>query len=381
MARIMVGSYAIRFPLGGYLSWVLQWLLGFHRLGHEVYFVEKSGYPNSCFNPITKLASDDCLYGIETFRNFLGRFGLENSWCYVDASEKYYGIPKNRIEALFRSADLFVDMGSHGAWLEEASNTGRTALIDGEPAYRQFKLHELLISGGALPNYDYYYTVGTNIGTSRSPVPTLGLNWRPIFDPVVIDLFPVRPVQSGAPFTTVMSWSAHQPVLFKGTTYGQKDAEFLKFLDLPAAVNAPLEIAVSGKNVPVERLASAGWRIRDSIAATLSFDKWRDYISASRGEFSVCKNVFVATNCGFFSDRSAIYLASGRPVVIQDTGMSSHLPCGRGLFAVRTVAEAAAAIESIENDYQLHSTSAREIAVGILSSNTVLSRFLRDVGL
>jgi hypothetical protein len=381
MARIVVGSYAIRFPVGGYFSWVLQWLFGFHRLGHEVYCVEKSGYRDSCFNPVTRLSTDDCSYGIQTFRDFLARFELGDRWCYVDAGGKYHGLSKTDIEQVFESADVFLDMGSHGAWLDETSKTALTVWVDGEPAFRQFKLSAILEAGGMLPKYDYYYTVGRNIGTDRNWIPTLGLEWRPIFDPVVVDLFPRWPAQAGAPFTTVMSWSAHKPVEFNGTIYGQKDGEFMKFLDLPAIARAPLEIAVSGQGVPTERLMKAGWRVRDSVSATLSFDKWREYIGRSRGEFSVCKNVFVATDSGFFSDRSAVYLASGRPVVMQDTGFSAHLPCGKGLFAVRSVEEAAAAIEEIESDYELHSNCAREIAMEYLDAPRVLGRLLKELGL
>jgi hypothetical protein len=178
-----------------------------------------------------------------------------------------------------------------------------------------------------------------------------------------------------------MSWQAHEPIEFAGTTYGQKDVEFVKFMDLPRRTLAPVEIAVAGKHVPVEQLAGSGWRLRNAHAVTLSFDSWKNYIQASKGEFSVCKNVFVATNSGWFSDRSAVYLASGRPVVMQDTGFSTHLPCGRGLFAVHTVEEAAAAIDEINSDYEQHAKWARVIASEYLDTPKVLRRFLRELGL
>ena len=380
MARIVVGSYAIRFPVGGYFSWVLQWLLGFHRLGHAVFFAEKSGYRNSCFNPITRRSSDDCSYGIRIFRDFLARFELGERWCFVDAAGQYHGLSRIEIERAFRSADVFVDMGSHGAWQSEAAKTPLKVWVDGEPAFRQIKLQAILDSGGTIPKYNHYYTVGRNIGTDRCLIPALGLEWRPIFNPVIVDLFPRRPVQAGAPFTTVMSWSAHESVEFNGTTYGQKDVEFTKFIELPAWSGVPLEIAVSGKAVPTEQLMKAGWRVRDSFPVTLSFDRWREYIGASRGEFSVCKNVFVATNSGFFSDRSAVYLASGRPVVMQETGFSAHLPCGEGLFAVRSVEEAGSAISEIQGNWERHSKAAREIAVEYLDASRVLGQFLKELG-
>jgi hypothetical protein len=177
-----------------------------------------------------------------------------------------------------------------------------------------------------------------------------------------------------------MSWQAHKPLHYQGTEYRQKDVEFEKFLHLPDFVEAPLEIAVSG-DVPRERVLEAGWRVRGSIGLTLSFESFVEYVRASRGEFSVCKNVFVATNSGFFSERSAAYLACGRPVVVQDTGFSAHLPCGRGLFAVRNVQEAATAIREIQGNYERHSRWAREVAREHLEATRVLAGFLKDIGI
>ena len=347
--------------MGGYLSWTLQWLLGFKRLGHDVYLVEKSGYDDSCFNPVTRTSSNDCAYGTRTVNDLLARFGLENNWCFVDALGRYHGLTKERVESAFRGADLFVDMGSHGAWLDEAAGCRQRVYVDGEPGFRQMDWQTRLNRGESLPVYDRYYTVGANIGTAASTAPAAGLTWHHVWDPVVVDLYPIEPLEKGAPFNTVMSWQAHDRIVYEGQVYGQKDVEFAKFIDLPRHAAVPLEIAVSGK-VPHELLAAAGWRIRDSIDVTISFDSWTRYIASSMGEFSVCKNVFVATNSGFFSDRSAAYLASGRPVVMQDTGFSEYLPCGAGLFPVTDLEDARCAIDAVASDFERHSRAAREIA-------------------
>jgi hypothetical protein len=382
MARIVVASYAVRFPVGGYLSWVLQWLIGFQRLGHDVYFVEKSGWSESCYDPSKHIMTDDCSYGTAALQALLARFDLGDRWCFVDARGRYHGMSRRRVEKVFSSADLFVDTETHGTWLEDASHSRLRVLVEGDPAYTQIKWHNCLEAGEGLLDYDYYYTVGRNIGTGRSMVPTAGKPWRPIFHPVHVDLFPARPVDTGAPFTTVMSWQVFDPIEFDGVTYGQKDIEFIKFMDLPRRTKSPLEIAVGGgENVPTRRLLKAGWRLRNPLEVTVSFDSFRDYIAASRGEFSVAKNVYVATNSGWFSERSAAYLASGRPVVLQDTGFSAHLPCGHGLFAVRTVDEAAAAIEAINSDYQGHSRWARDLALEFLDTRKVLTRFLKELSI
>jgi hypothetical protein len=380
MARIVVGSWMVRYPLGGNLSWTLQWLLGFHLLGHDVYLVEKAGYPDSCFDPARGVMSDDCSHGVSTVSDLLSRFGLAGRMCYVDARGCYHGLSRQEIESILRSADLFADIGSHGAWLEEAQGARLRILVDGEPGYTQMRMEKALAEGKNILSYDYYFSNGANIGTPASSAPTAGKPWRPLFNPVVPELFACPDAERGAPFTTVMNWQAHEPLRYNGAVYGQKDVEFAKFEGLPGRLATPLEVAVSGR-VPADRLARAGWRIRSAHAVTASFDTYRDYIRQSRGEFSVCKNVFVVTHSGWFSDRSAAYLASGRPVVLQNTGFEAHLPCGRGLFAVGSVEEAADAIAEVEGAYASHATWAREIAAEYLDARKVLGGLLRQLGI
>jgi hypothetical protein len=381
VARIVLGSYMVRYPLGGMMSWVLQYIVGFQRLGHDIWFVEKAGYPDSCFDPVRNVMSDDCAYGASVLNDLLRRFDLHERWCFVDAAGRYYGVDRAGIEAVLASADLFVDMGTHGAWLEEAAVARMRVLIDGEPGMTQMKMQKRLDAGESLPEYDFYYTTGRNIGTEASRAPAAGRVWRPIFHPVVVDLFPHVPPLSGAPFTTVMNWQSYERVEYRGVAYGHKDLEFERFASLPQRTTAPLEVAVSGKDVPRERLGELGWRTRDAHDVTMSFDGFRAYIQGSMGEFSVCKNGYVATNSGWFSDRGAAYLASGRPVVQQETGFSTHLPCGEGLFAAQTVEEAAAALDEIGRDYARHAQRAREIAVEHLEASVVLGGFLRELGI
>jgi hypothetical protein len=381
MARIVFGTYMVRYPLGGMLSCCLQWIVGFQRLGHDVTVVEKRGWPNSCYNPVNRTASDDCAHGIAVLRELLGRFGLEQRWCYVDAGGNYHGLSKPQVQDAFASADAYVDYGSHGLWREEAERAATRVYVDGEPAFRQMRMASNPREADKLAGYDHYFTVGQNIGTPRCTAPTAGIQWNHVHSPVVADLFTdVGPPPPGAAFTTVMNWQSHDPLIYEGQRYGQKDVEFEKFLNLPRHVAAPMEVAVSGQ-VPEQRLRAGGWRVRDAQAATISYDGFIDYIAGSRGEFTVCKNVFVATRSGWFSDRSAVYLACGRPVVMQDTGFSAHLPVGRGLMAVNTMEEAAQAITAIECDYAAHSEQARQVAREHLDHRPVIGGFLSRIGL
>ena len=381
MARIVLGSYMVRYPLGGMLSWVLQYLAGFKDLGHEIYFVEKYGYPDSCYNPLNETMSDDCSYGVKVLSELLAKVGLQEKWCFVERSGKYHGISRKDIEEIFRTADVFIDMGTHGSWAEEASLANLNILIDGEPGFTQIKMANAIEEGTVLPHYDHYFTTGKNIDTEFSTSPTANVKWRYLYHPVNVDLFPVVESPETAPYTTVMNWQSHKPIRYNGTTFGQKDIEFARFVDLPKRVALPLQLAVSGKKLPVQMLNEHGWQVFDAKQATISFDSFQRYIQNSRGEFSVCKNVFVANNTGWFSDRSAAYLASGRPVVMQETGFSRHLPCGKGLFAVQSPEEAKAAIEEIESDYNLHSKAARRIAEEHLHTGVVLKEFLDELGI
>ncbi len=377
--RILVGSYMVRYPLGGMLSWALQYVLGFHRLGHDVVMVEKAHYPNACFDPSRRVMADDCEVGLRVVNELLGRFDLADRWCFIDVHGRHYGKSEAELAALFRSADVFVDGGTHGAWLEDARESGCRVLIDGEPGYTQMKWESWAAKGQPVPVYDRYFTNGSLLGTDSCSAPLAGRKWEPVWNPVLPELFDSGAPPPGAAYTTVMHWQSQDPIEHGGRTYYQKDVEFSRFIDLPSRVDAPLEVAVAGKYVPRRELERHGWRSRQGHDVTGSFDAYREYIRDSRGELSVCKHVFVATHNGWFSDRSAAYLAAGRPVVLQDTGFSERLPTGEGLFAPTTVAEAADAIDRIEKDYERHSQAARRIAHEHLDARVVLGRLLESL--
>jgi hypothetical protein len=379
MARILLGSYMVRYPLGGMMSWVLQYLVGFHRLGHEIYLVEKSGYPNACYDPHRDEMSDDCTYGTKTVNELLVQHGLADRWCYVDAAGQYHGLSKPKVDRLFATADLFIDMGTHGSWQEEAQKTACKILLDGEPGYSQMKMETRRRCGAQLLEYDFHFSTGQNVGTSECSAPDADLTWHHVFHPVVTDLYQPMPADNEARFTTVMNWQSYEPVEFDGAVYGHKDVEFQIFRDLPGRTSAALEIAVSGNTVPRDDLRSRGWSVHDAHVATISYQSFVDYITSSRGEFGVCKSGFVRTHTGWFSDRSAVYLACGKPVVLQDTGFSQHLPCGEGLFAVNNVDEAVGALETIQSDYPRHAAAAREIACEQLDAERVLGNLLHEI--
>jgi hypothetical protein len=381
MARIVLCSYVIRYPLGGVLSSNLQYLTGFARLGHDVWLVEKAGYPCSCFDPVRYENSEDCSYGMAVVDDLLRRHGLADRWCYVSSDDRYHGLTRDAVEEIVGGSDLFLDRGLHGTWDEETAHGPMRVLVDPDPGYRQIKMEAAHRRGEPDPNYDAFYTYGANVGTDRSPSPTAGLAWQHLFHPVDTTLHPfTQPPESGA-FSTVMNWTSLPPVTFEGVEYGMKDAEFPKFEHLPELVDTPLELAVEGHDVPTARMRAQGWHLRSALDVTSTLESFTDYVDASLGEFSVVKEVYAALDVAWFSDRSAVYLARGRPVVVQGNRVGEHLPVGEGLFEVETADEAAVAIEEVARDPGRHSRAARRIAEEHLDTDVVLGRFLKELGL
>lgn len=404
MTVVVIDTYMIRYPMGGMLSWAVQYALGVKQLGHEVYLVEKGWYPDACWDPVTGRMTDDPTNGWKLVTGLLDRFALADRVAFVDRHGESWGYPKERINDIVAGSDVFIDMDVDGDWLEEARDVPHRIVVDGEPGFTQIHLQHRLDAGKPLitrdfwdptatsdqeleapgkdnsPQYTAWYTNGLNIGTPRSPAPTAGIPWRHIPNPVATDLYKVAPPPPAeARFTTVMNWQSHAPVVHNGITFGQKDVEFAKFMDLPGRTPQAMEVAVAGSNVPHRLLSERGWKIRQAHDVTASFDAYMDYIRASRGEFSVCKNVFFATNSGWTSDRTAAYLASGRPAVVEDTGFGAIIPTGDGLFAVRTVEEAVAAIEEINAGYERHARAARELACEYFDARKVMGRLLDEV--
>jgi len=384
VARIVVTLYAVRFPVGGYLSAALQWLLGLRRLGHDVYLFENAGLKNACYHQPTDSMTDDPAYGVGVLSSLLARFGLANRWCFVDVHGRHHGLGEAEAEAVLAGCDLLLDALVDPVWHTRVGNGTARVLLDIDPALCQMRLEKDAAAGRPQPEYDAYCTLGFNIGTGRSTAPAAGKRWRHFFHPVVIDLFDSPPPAPDARWTTVTSWHAIEPLEFGGRVYGGKERELEKFESLPGRTEAQLELAVGGRGsraFPRERMRSLDWSIVEAVDVASSFDDYRTYVSSSRGEFSICENIVVDTWSGWFSDRSAVYLACGRPVVMQDTGFSEHLPCGEGLIAVRDVGEAAEALDAVERDYERHSRAARRIAEEYLATDRVLPKLLAELGI
>jgi hypothetical protein len=309
--------------------------------------------------------------------------GLGDRWVYVDRERRHHGLDAAATASLLAAADCLVNVSGVN-WLPEFRACRRRVFIDTDPGFTQFRLAR----SGAEPGgwgdvraHDLHFTYGANIGRPECPVPTGGLAWRPTHPPVVLDLWPVVGAAPDRPYTTVMNWQAYDNVEYGGVLYGQKDREFERFIDLPRRAPVSLAVAVAGAAAPRERLAAHGWQVRDGVAASTTIADYTDFIAASRGEFTVAKHGYVAARTGWFGDRSAAYLASGKPVVMQDTGFAAALGARDGLVAVSTVDEAVAAFARIEGDYAAHSGAARALAERWFASDVVLAEILEAAGL
>ena len=373
----IVAGYLAGNPVGGHVMSILHWLAGLRHLGYDVVFVEHHGWADACWNPRTRTLSDDPSYGLEELAGHAATFGLRG-WCFVDQDDRYHGLTRQELEACCRDADVLLGLWTV-TWLEAFETCRRRIFIDTDPGFTQFAMTPgVRSSPGYASPFDFHehYTYGTRIGQPDCPIPTHGLDWQPLRPPVALDLLPVQDTPDASCFTTVMAWSPRKPIVYDGVEYGMKDVEFWRIADLPMRAPSCLEIALGGP-APYETIRAAGWRLSDAAEVTATPWTYRDYIGQSLGEFSVAVNLEVKTQSGWFSDRTAAYLASGKPVVVQDTGFSEDLPCGEGLFAFRTIDDAVAAMEAINRDYRRHCLAARRIAEDHLGARTVIGRVLR----
>lgn len=376
-------GYLARYPLGGHLLSQYHFLAGLAKLGYEVVFLEHYGWLNACYDPRTNTMGDDPTYGLGQILPFFKRIGVHR-WCYVDAMGKWHGLQHDDVKRLCCDA-AFVMSSSSTTWLEEFRECPTRIFVDIDPGFTQFRMSTTPGSscvGYASPyDFNFHFTFGERIGQSDCPIPTHGLRWHPFRQPLALDLIQPRFTPQAKRFTTVMSWTAYGDAEHKGVTYGQKNVEMLKFLSLPQRAGNVFEIALGGVGAPAAQLREAGWIVSEALAATSSVEAYLDYIGSSRGEFSVAKDAYVKTRCGWFSDRTVAYLASGKPAIVQDTAFSEVLPCGEGLFAFQTADDVASAVENIGSNYERHCRMARQIAEEYFDSGKVLGKMLTSCGL
>jgi hypothetical protein len=364
--RIVVLGYLVRGPLGGMASYHLQYLTGLAELGHDVHFFEDSDDYPSCYDPSRDVTDQDPTYGLRFAESTFRRAGLEDRWAYYDAhTSRWIGPCSDRALEICRASDLLIDVGGLAPmrpWLLEID---ARALIDLDPVFTQIRHLTDTDARERAMQHTAFFTVGENVGRG-SDLPVDRFPCQPTRQPLVLGSWRVPRPPPDANFTP-------DPMReFRGRRYGMKSDSFAPFLELPARVGPVLELAVGSASAPRTLLRSKGWSVCDPREPTRDPWTYRSYIEASKAEFSVAKHGYVVTRSGWFSDRSAAYLATGRPVLLQETGFSDWLESGLGVLSFRTLEEAAEGVEEIQQRYELHARAAREIAESYFDSRKVL---------
>jgi hypothetical protein len=378
---VVSGALANRCLNGGG-AWVrLNWLLGFQKLGFRVYFVEEIKH-QTCVDAAGATAQFENCVNLAYFRQVTEQFGLAGSAALIYGNgEQTHGLGYGDLLDLASTADLLVNISGHLTCEPLFGRFRNKAFIDIDPGYTQC-WHAAGNSGARLAGHDYYFTIGENIGTSACSIPLRDIHWRRTRQPVVLEEWPVSPGGAQGRFTTVASWRGpFGRVEHGGKTFGLKAHEFRKFIDLPARARRDFEIALSihaGDDKDLHLLRRNGWLIADPKDVAADPNAFRRYVQASAAEFSVAQGIYVETSSGWFSDRTVRYLASGKPVLVQDTGFSRNYPVGEGLVAFRTLDEAVAGAEDIARDYDLHCRAARALAEAFFDSDKVLGQLLDE---
>lgn len=404
--RIIVTGLIAQHPLIGGITWhYLQYLIGLADLGHDVFYFEDSG--ESPYNLDGGTSGDDwaaidCRPNVNYLAQTMEHFGFGDRWAYHCAPiAEWFGLSDMRRKTIIESADLLINVSGSLENPEGYRQIPHLIYIDTDPIFTQIKI----LSG--MPKFaervqahDTHFSYGESLTADG---PTATYDWLPTRQPIILSHW-----ELSAPFrdviTTVMNWTSYAPLAYSGVTYGQKDVEFRRFLRLPERV-APvtLEVALSKTQhhewlsqpenlsdesgagddertptTPQELLRNYGWRVVDAIELCGDYDSYRRYIISSKAEWSVAKNGYVLGGPGWFSERSACYLAAGRPVIVQDTGFAGALPVGDGIMSFKSLQEAVMAIQELEADYAHHARAARAIAETFFEAGDVLSRLIDD---
>jgi hypothetical protein len=382
MTIVIVGGALANKPDNGGEAWVrLSWALGFRRLGFEVWLVEQIA-PEDCVDVDGGRAQFEESSNRAYFERVTEEFGLGGSATLIYGDlEATAGAPYETLLDRAAEAELLVNISGHITRGELLRAPRTRVYVDLDPGFTQ-----LWDAAGTaelrLAEHDHHVTVGTNVGTASCPIPTGGIEWCPTLPPVLLGEWPAQePSLRVRRFTTVATWrSPYGRVELNGEPQGLKHDEFRKLIELPHRVGSiEFEIALDihpGDVADLEALRAHGWRILDAPHAVRDPSSYRDYVQASAAEFSVAQGIYVSARSGWFSDRTACYLASGRPALIQDTGLGSEVPLGLGLVTFNDLDEAIQGAHAIEGDYIAHCRAARTIAERYLDSDVVLARLL-----
>jgi glycosyltransferase involved in cell wall biosynthesis len=378
--KILLSGMIAAVPRHGGAAWaVLQYLLGFERLGHDVYFVEPVSEAALRPTGAPLARSENAAY----FRRVMANFGLEHtSALLLVGTQQTVGLPYKRLHEIARRADVLVNIS--GLLADEAliENVSLRVYLDLDPAFTQLwqAAEGIDMRFGA---HSHFVTVGQAIGRPGCNVPTCGRRWITTPQPVVLESWPFAGHITHNALTTVANWRGYGSIEHGGVFYGQKAHSWREFFFVPTLTEetfAPALAIHPEESKDLDALHANGWHLIDPARVASSPDDYQRFVQGSKAEFGIAKSGYVAARCGWFSDRSACYLASGRPVIAQETGFSRFLHTGAGLFAFETIDDVLESIENLNGDYERHAWAARAVAEEYFDSERVLDRLLDRLG-
>jgi GT2 family glycosyltransferase len=382
---VVVLGMLTKMPVAGIVWLTIPYLVALRRLGYEPYYVEAHARTPSM---LMRHADDDGSLRAATYvDSVMERFGFGDRWAYhaLHDDGRVYGLGEHALKQLYRSADLILNLHGGTDPRPEHVESGRLVLVETDPVQLEIELFDGdRRAWSFLESHCAAFTWGENYGNAdcKVPIPE-GIRFRPTRMPMLLDAWR-NELEPGGAFTTIGNWEqTWRDLAFLGETYSwSKHHEFLKVIDLPRRTGTPFELALASCTADArDLLVSNGWSIRDADTLSADLDAYRRYISSSFAEFTVAKDQNVRLRSGWFSDRSASYLAAGRPVITQETGFSNALPSGEGLFGFSTLEDAAAAVEAIHSDWRRHSRAALDIAREYFDAERVLREMLTELGL
>ncbi|MCE0484311.1 MAG: hypothetical protein LV479_08755 [Methylacidiphilales bacterium] len=383
--RIVVTGLLGQYAFGGVTWDYIQYLIGFRSLGHDVWYLEDSGaWP---YDPVGQTVSEDCTYNVNYLAGMMSEFGFGDRWIYRNGADgKFHGAGETAARDLIRNGDLLVNVSSAG-WLRDYDfGVKHQMFIDGDPMFCQVGLLDPKNADYAarVRAHDSHFTFGLNVGKPGCLAPDTGIRWKKTVQPIALDCWPMQDDAVPDRFTTVMNWASYAPIEWAGKLYGQKDLEFEKFKQLPQRTPQRLEMAMGqgiGSRRPTEELRALGWTILEAGEVLPDHRSYHEFLRTSKAEWSVAKNGYVQGRTGWFSCRTACYLALGRPAVVQETGWSETIPAGDGLLAFSTLEEAVEAIADINDHYAEHQAAARALAEQFFDAKKVCADLLEQAEL
>jgi len=375
-------------PIAGVIWQHVHYVVGLQRLGHDVYYIEDSA--RLPYNPETFEVNNEFDYAAKVLDRLAGEFGFKNRWAFCARYLKNNptaGLPLKKIRQLYRDADAILNICGTQEFNDDLLKSDRIIYVESDPGVEQIKIDQGVKSTiDYLSRHHALFTFGENVGTKKFPVPRHGFKWHATRQPIVTHLWKTNRVpKRAAVFTSIANWSTSglKDITWRGRKYlWSKSREFLRFAAAPKRAGEAFELATTIQDLCArEKFERNGWRLVSPLQMSIDYWHYRDYIQQSKGEFTAAKDQYVRLNTGWFSDRSACYLAAGRPVITQETGFTKNYGGDAGLLAFRSLGEIADAVKEINADYPKHSGAARQIAREIFEAEKVLKSLLDRAGI